>query len=125
MWTPISTAASRARLCCCIDCETISRSHSSEPPPSEEPEASLYWDIVIGLRNRAVIADIPAEEEGPIGILYGADHLADLESRLERRGWETQDEAWLPAIAVRHDDLGLGPVQVRQLMEGARSGSLR
>ncbi len=95
----------------------------ADPPPSEEPEASLYWDVIVGLRNHAVVDEVGGA--GPVGVVYGADHLADLEDRLGRRGWRRVSEAWLPVLVVRHEDLGLGPVQVDQLLRGARGGALR
>lgn len=80
----------------------------ASPSPTEE----WYWDVVIGLRNQAVVDAV--EGPGPIGLLYGADHLADLEARLVRRGWRRVSETWLAAITVPYGELGLGPVQVRQ-----------
>lgn len=88
----------------------------AEPPPQRGPEADLYWTVLIGSRNQLVLDQLGTD--GPVGILYGADHTADLEDRLLRRGWERTGASWLPVITVQHEALGLGPVQVRQLLGG-------
>jgi hypothetical protein len=50
-------------------------------------------------------------------VVYGADHLPDLEARLVRRGWTVDERGALPVIRVPLAEVGLGPVQARQLLD--------
>ncbi len=84
------------------------------PTPTSGGEADRYWEVVVGARDRRVVDAVVGE--GPIGVVYGADHLADLEARLVDRGWTRVDERWLPALSIPLDELQLGPAQVRQLL---------
>ncbi len=94
-----------------------------EAPPLEGRRADLYWEILIGSRDQRVIDAFTQEPRaGSVGILYGADHTADLEARLARLGWRRTQTAWLPAIVVPYDVLQLGPVQIRQLLGRTAEG---
>lgn len=82
-------------------------------------ERGAAWaDVVIGSRDRAAVAALEALPPGdaPACVVYGADHLADLEARLRARGWRVEAADDLVVIAVDLADAGLGPVQARQLL---------
>ncbi|MCB9685790.1 MAG: hypothetical protein H6735_12180 [Alphaproteobacteria bacterium] len=84
------------------------------PDPVHGPDANLYWDVVIGERDERAVE---ALGEGSSCVIYGADHVADLVARLERRGWTAGEPSWWAAITVEHAALGLGPTQVRQRLQ--------
>jgi hypothetical protein len=83
------------------------------PPPRED----AWWDVVIGARDVRVVDAVLASPVGPACVVYGADHLPDLEARLVRRGWAVTERGALPVVSVLLAELGLGPVQVRQFLE--------
>lgn len=84
--------------------------------PGERGDA--WWDVVIGGRDRVVVdAVLDAPGDGPVCVVYGADHLPDLEARLVRRGFRVESRGELPVVTVALADVGLGPVQARQLLE--------
>jgi hypothetical protein len=92
-------------------------------PETEGPDADLYWSILIGSRD-AVMAERAASiaQERPdqgVCILYGANHIADLEAKLVHAGWSRSGESWQPAIVVPFAELELGAVQVKQLLTAA------
>ena len=89
----------------------------ADPQPTHGPAADLYWEILIGLRDRVAIAAVADQDARRLAVVYGADHTADLVARLQRAGWRPVAHRRLPAIVVHHGALGLGPVQVRQLLE--------
>jgi hypothetical protein len=90
---------------------------------TEGDEADLYWQVLIGSRD-AVVAERAAsiaqenEEEG-VCVLYGANHLADIETKLVHKGWARSSESWQAAIGVSFAELQLGAVQVKQLLSAA------
>lgn len=80
--------------------------------PAEADDA--WWDVVIGRRNRRVVDDLRLRSAERLGVVYGADHVPDLEARLRRAGWHRVDERWRVVVRVGLGELGLGPVQARQ-----------
>lgn len=87
----------------------------------DPPDDAAYWDVLVGLRDAAVVAEV-LRTEGDACVLYGADHLPDLEARLVRAGFARREERWSAAIRVAHADAGLGPVQVRQRLHTTSEG---
>ncbi len=51
-------------------------------------------------------------------VWYGADHLGGIGEHLSAAGWRHRERTWTPAIATTYSELELGPVQVRQLIQG-------
>ncbi len=77
------------------------------------PEVRRY---LIELRDEHLVEGVRAT--GRQGIWYGAAHLPGLGLRLSEGGWSHEERTWTPAIATSYSELALGPVQVKQLIEG-------
>lgn len=83
--------------------------------------------VIIEDRNEVVIDDLKgiiSDEPGvkTVGILYGAGHLADMESRIRELGYEPADEEWFPAITVDLNASGITAAEaegVRNMMRSA------
>lgn len=84
------------------------------PPPDD----AAWWEVVVGGRDEVVVDHLTrSAAPSPVCVVYGADHLPDLEARLARRGFEVVDRATLTVVRVPLAPLGLGPVQVRQFLQ--------
>jgi hypothetical protein len=84
----------------------------ARPPPDDDG----YREVLLGARDAHVVEAVTAARVGPVCVVYGADHLPDLEARLLRRGWSVRERGALPVITVPLGEVGLGPVQARQLL---------
>lgn len=89
-----------------------------EGPGLDEQHRDLFEDVIIGARDAVAIEELQVvraqEPAGPVCLLYGAAHAADLDRKLAEVGYEGTGETWLTAMTVRYADIGLGPVQLRQ-----------
>jgi hypothetical protein len=84
------------------------------PPPDD----AAWWEVVIGGRDELVVDHLTRSASlSPVCVVYGADHLPDLEARLRRRGFDVVERAALPVVRVPLAALQLGPVQVRQFLQ--------
>jgi hypothetical protein len=60
--------------------------------------------VIVGERNRVALEIFDREVKAGrknLGIFYGAAHLADLERRLEERGYRREGERWLTAWDIK------------------------
>ena len=89
-----------------------------EETGTEGPESDWYWEVVIGLRDARVAERWVGRSEAHVAVVYGADHAQDLAARAQRIGFGEPDTRWLGALEVGHGELGLGRVQVEQLLGG-------
>ena len=89
----------------------------AEPSPTEGPDADLYWDVVIGRRNEVAVEKVSGHLAPRMAVIYGADHLGDLVARLARHGFTLKDESRLTVLDMPYAELGLGRVQVEQLLQ--------
>jgi hypothetical protein len=71
---------------------------------------------LIDARDAYVAEAIPVT--GTTGVWFGADHVQGIGARLFEAGWDHEERAWTPAIATTYSELELGPVQVKQLVQG-------
>ncbi len=67
--------------------------------------AAGFMKVLIDDRNAVVMADLERivrtePDVRTVGILYGAGHLADMESRLVDLGYTPVEDEWFPAITV-------------------------
>lgn len=84
-------------------------------------EMAAMMDVLIHDRNDVVIADLqrvlehePAVRE--VAIIYGAGHLPDLQRRITAElGYTPGEDAWIPAIRVDLDELGMRAEEVERL----------
>jgi hypothetical protein len=82
--------------------------------------------VLIADRNEVVINDLKGIISGEpdvktVGILYGAGHLADMESRIGQLGYEPADEEWLPAITVDLNASGITAAEAEAIRNMMRS----
>ncbi|MBX3366257.1 MAG: type II secretion system protein GspG [Phycisphaeraceae bacterium] len=88
------------------------------------PGGEGFLKVIIEERNEVVIADLVRIIENEpdvrtIGILYGAGHLAHLESRLADLGYLPVEDRWFPAITIDLAASGMSAQQaaaMRQMM---------
>lgn len=88
--------------------------HVGAPSPVLGNDADAYWNVIVGWRNAQVRDALEPHLHEDWAVVYGADHAWDLAQRI-RPDAEPQ-AVWLPVIQVDHTELGLGAVQVRQLL---------
>ncbi|MDP6693346.1 MAG: type II secretion system protein GspG [Phycisphaerales bacterium] len=93
-------ATSTARL---LMIELLSMPDSDQLLKGIEPELA---EVIIVDRNTEVLSDLAtvldeAEEVSTIGILYGAGHMSDLSSRMEKLfGYLPVEDKWFPTMSV-------------------------
>jgi hypothetical protein len=60
--------------------------------------------VILGERNRVALEIFDREVKAGrknLGVFYGAAHLADMETRLEKRGYKRTSERWLTAWEIK------------------------
>ncbi|MBC8522791.1 type II secretion system protein GspG [PVC group bacterium] len=93
-------ATSTARL---LMIELLSMPDSDQLLKGIEPELA---EVIIVDRNTELVSDLAtvldeAEEVSTIGILYGAGHMSDLSSRMEKLfGYLPVEDKWFPTMSV-------------------------
>lgn len=90
---------------------------ASSPIRMQESRGDAFAKVIIEDRNQVVIDDLQAildnePEIKSIGIIYGAAHMPDIESRLLEMGFEETRTDWLNAINV---ELPKDPAERKQL----------
>lgn len=78
--------------------------------------AAGFMKVLIDDRNAVVMADLERivrtePDVRTVGILYGAGHLGDMESRLVELGYTPVEDEWFPAITV---DLAASNLSIEQ-----------
>lgn len=82
--------------------------------------------VIIEDRNAVVVKDLEniiatEPDVRSVGILYGAGHLANLESRLAAIGYLPVGDDWFPAITVDLNASGITPTQATAMRQMLRS----
>lgn len=104
--------------------ETIAR--ADEVLAAAPGGMSAIMDVLVKDRNQVVIDDLLQVTEEPgdvrtIGVIYGAGHLPDLETRLVAElGYTPGASRWTPAIVVDLEQAGVPASQARQMREMIR-----
>ncbi|MEM9766146.1 MAG: hypothetical protein AAF968_27335 [Pseudomonadota bacterium] len=78
------------------------------------------FEVILDERNEVVLADIDAladREPGVevVSVFYGAGHMPGIEVGLFDRGYELEQELWLPAITVDLRAAGVDPAQAKAM----------
>ena len=81
--------------------------------------------VILHDRNEVVLADLARvlereERPGTVGIIYGAGHMPDLQTRIEAMGYRAVGTEWVPAITVDLRNAPGGVEQARRMRETIR-----